>query len=70
MRDKLVKTGHKKGYYRFRAFLFAFLLLAGLGASATLPIYVTYQVSVQAAHAQEEQQEDSSLELPSIAVEE
>lgn len=57
MKDKLVKTGHKKHYYRLRAFAFSLLALVGVGLAGSLPIYVTYQVSISQALAAEEEHE-------------
>ena len=74
MKDKLVKTGHKKAYYRLRAFGIAMAALFGLGVSASLPIFVTYQVSVSATLAQEaeqrKQEEEQSEETPVTEVNE
>ena len=74
MKDKLTKTGHKKAYYRFRAFGIACASLFGLGISASLPIFVTYQVSVNATLAKEaqedSQEETSSEEIYTVEVEE
>ena len=73
MKDKLTKTGHKKAYYRFRAFSIAVASLFGLGVSASLPIFVTYQVSVSGALAKEaevEEESESTEEVYTIEVEE
>lgn len=67
MKDKLVKTGHKKAYYRLRAFGIAMAALFGVAVSASLPIFVTYQVSVSATLAQEaeeKKQEEKTEEVP------
>lgn len=58
MKDKLVKTGHKKAYYRFRAFGISLLALLGVGLSASLPIFVTYQVSMSTVAAEQSKQEE------------
>ena len=54
MKDKLVKTGHKKAYYRFigavKGFGFTLLALAAL----TAPVGIAMGVSAaEAAHAEE-----------------
>jgi len=52
MKDKLVKTGHKKMYYRFRAL--SFVALGFLGASAALaaPIAISVGTNGQPLFAQ------------------
>ena len=64
MKDKLVKTGHKKAYYRFRSFGIALLALLGIGLASSLPVLVTYSVCENAALAKEAEQkeEDASVE--------
>lgn len=50
MKDKLVKTGHKKLYYRLKATLAVFLFVLAVTGAALLPIAISYQVADQ-AHA-------------------
>lgn len=58
MRDKLYKTNRKVGFYRFRAFLVAFLFLGISAAALTLP----YPYVVQAINAyQAEQKEQAEI---------
>lgn len=47
MKDKLVKTGHKKIYYRLRRAFTFFLCSVAVAGLASLPIVITYQVSNQ-----------------------
>ena len=53
MKDKLVKTGHKKAYYRFigalRGFGFSILGLLALAA----PVLIAMEISAQEAKAEE-----------------
>lgn len=53
MIDKLEKNGHKKFYYRFRTALVFLLLGIAIAAVATIPVLVSYRISVMA--------EDNSL---------
>jgi hypothetical protein len=53
MKDKLVKTGHKKLYYRLKATLAVFLFVLAVTGAAMLPIAISYQVADQ-AHAKAE----------------
>ena len=61
MKDKLVKTGHRKPYYRMRAALMAFLLLLGVGSVCATPVLVTYAVS-HATYAQVEESSSAASE--------
>lgn len=73
MKDKLVKTGHKKAYYRLRAFGLSLAALFGIGLSASLPIFVTYEVSVSqtlAKEAEQKQEESETTEETSVEIEE
>ena len=49
MKDKLVRTGHKKLYYRFRALSFALLAFLGSSAAAAMPIAISVGVSQEYA---------------------
>ena len=60
MKDKLVKTGHKKAYYRFRFLAFSLLTLTALSFGASLPVVLTYQASVSATLAEQQKEESSS----------
>ena len=54
MRDKLIRTGHKKAYYRARAFGFALLSLCGASVVAATPVAISYGTSYsQIAKAEE-----------------
>ncbi|MDY6391889.1 MAG: hypothetical protein SPL80_03530 [Bacilli bacterium] len=73
MKDKLVKTGHKKPYYRFIGALrgIGFSLLAVVALASPVAIAMGY--SAQEAHAEETShvapQEESS-DAPSTSTEE
>ena len=47
MKDKLVRTGHKKWYYRFRALSFALIAFLGSSAAAAMPIAISVGVSAE-----------------------
>jgi hypothetical protein len=47
MRDKLVKTGHKKAYYRIKAFFVAFVCALSLTALAAIPIGISYTIAAE-----------------------
>ena len=49
MKDKLIKTGHKKAFYRLRATGLAFLLILGTIALLSLPVIVTYTATSSVA---------------------
>ena len=68
MKDKLVKTGHKKAYYRFRFLAFSLLTLTALSFGASLPVVLTYQASVSATLAanQNEEVEDSTEQAEAV----
>ncbi|MCR5078836.1 MAG: hypothetical protein K6B65_02820 [Bacilli bacterium] len=71
MRDKLVRTGHKKAYYRLRAFGFAVLSLAGASVVAAAPVAISYGTSYsQIANAQENKDEEPVTEVVEESVEE
>ena len=68
MKDKLVKTGHKKAYYRFRFLAFSLLTLTALSFGASLPVVLTYQASVSATLAanQNEEVEESGEQAEAV----
>ena len=52
MKDKLEKTGHRRGYFMFRRLaLFGLLGVALLGVS-TIPVGISYRMAEEAAAAQ------------------
>ena len=53
MKDKLMKYGHKKAYYRFRSFGKAFAFIVALAVGSALPIFVVANASSKPATAQE-----------------
>ncbi len=66
MKDKLVKTHHKKVYYRLRTLLFAFAISVGIVAIGATPIAISFMVAepISASKAPDtlELTEDSSNE--------
>ena len=52
MKDKVVKYGHKKAYYRFRSFGKVFAFIAALAVGSALPIFVVANASSKPATAQ------------------
>lgn len=61
MKDKLVKTGHRRSYYRFRSILIAgSFLLCGAAISA-MPIAITYQMALSGGGAKADVGSESSL---------
>jgi len=62
MRDKLVKTGHRAWYYRFRKIgVFTAFLVAG-GLIAIVPAR-QISIEIQNLHAQQNSEENSHEEL-------
>jgi uncharacterized membrane protein YfhO len=60
MKDKLVKTNHKKFYYETRRFIVASFLCAGIMLSVTLPTYFSMKnAETESMHAEELEQENS-----------
>ena len=49
MKDKLIKTGHKKAFYRLRTTGLAFLFILGTIALLSLPVIVTYTATSSVA---------------------
>jgi len=73
MKDKIVKTGHKKAYYRLRRFGKVSLFFALFAAALATPVLITYSMNAEVTVAentspQEEPSEGSSslLELAKI----
>lgn len=64
MKDKLVKTGHKKNYYRLRYLLRSCIFVVSLLFISSAPIAITY--TVYAVNGKEEtSQTDSTSESSS-----
>jgi hypothetical protein len=53
MKDKLVKTGHKRFFYRLQTTLVAFAFVLVVGLFAAIPIAITYRLAVTNAAAEE-----------------
>ena len=71
MKDKLVKTGHKKAYYRLRRFGKVSLFLVLFAAAFATPVLVTYSMNAEvtvAEHPQEESSSEAEGSLPSFTL--
>ena len=66
MNDKLVKTGHRKGYYKAKSVFVGFLFVLAVFAASATPIAITYAASAKAggADAHEETTSQVSEEEP------
>jgi len=77
VKDKLEKTGHKKGYYMRRGFLKGLALGFALLTVAAIPIGISYKVSVAkidepkaAKHVEETKNQQQEESLPEASIEE
>ncbi|MBR4811627.1 MAG: hypothetical protein IKZ68_00755 [Bacilli bacterium] len=77
MKDKLEKTGHKKGYYMRRGFLRGLALGFALLTVAAIPIGISYKVSAAkidepkaAQHVEETKKQAEEESLPEASIEE
>lgn len=63
MKDKLEKSGHKRGYYRKQLLLKASLIALGFFSLCAIPIGLSYRVA-EVAHAEkyESTSQNSSLQ--------
>lgn len=41
MKEKLYKTNHKRGYYRFRSFLMFSFVVLSVGIAVSVPTYIS-----------------------------
>lgn len=70
MKDKLVKSGHRKYYYSFRRLGKMMFVVAALAVSASVPVLIAYGVSVKETLAEEapkveESSADATVEVSS-----
>ena len=70
MKDKLVKSGHRRHYYAFRRAAKATFAIAALALAASIPVMIAYGVSVaetraEAAKAEEQEESTPILEYTS-----
>lgn len=77
MKDKLEKTGHKKGYYMRRGFLKGLALGFALLTVAAIPIGISYKISVAkldepktVKHLEETKKQQEEESLPKASIEE
>ena len=75
MKDKLVQTGHGKGYYRLKSIFVGFLFLLSVFALSATPVAITYAATAKQGEAEakeeatsevveEDSEEDESLSYP------
>ncbi len=55
MKDKLEKTGHKKGYYRLKAFVTFILFALAIMASGAIPVGISVKLAEAEAEAETSQ---------------
>ena len=60
MKDKLVKSGHRRHYYLFRRAAKGFFIAASLAIIASVPVLIAYGVSVTQTLAEEAPKENSA----------
>lgn len=60
MKDKLEKTGHKKGYYRLKSVLAITIFAVATAALAAIPVGISFKLSEAVA------EENSRLDSSSI----
>jgi hypothetical protein len=53
MKDKLEKTGHKKGYYRLKSLLSIFVCSIAITAAAAIPVGISYKLDAATEHNDE-----------------
>ena len=77
MKDKLEKTGHKKGYYMRRGFLKGLALGFALLTVAAIPIGISYKISVAkldepktVKHLEETKKQQEEESIPEASIEE
>ncbi len=68
MKDKLEKTGHKKGYYRLRAFFRVCFFAALVMAAAVTPVVVTYSIELKAEAETSEVKSSEENHEPLVAL--
>ena len=75
MKDKLVKYGHRKVYYRIKIAIFAFFAFFGVAGALATPIAISFGVATSPTKADEvvevvevEESSEESLE-PSLSEE-
>lgn len=65
-KEKLIKTHHKRAYYRARQFLMAFLIIASAGIAITVPTYISLNIDNEPVNSKAEGlNEDVSEEVDS-----
>lgn len=60
MKDKLEKTGHKKLYYRLKAFLTVVLFALAVFALGAIPVGISFKLAEAQAQADSENSQRSS----------
>lgn len=65
MKDKLVKNGRKKGYYRLRAVALSFGIFSFSLLCLSLPVLITYTSEAKAENQTSQIEEPHSIESES-----
>lgn len=50
MKDKLEKTGHKKGFYRLKSLLSIFVCSIAITAAAAIPVGISFKLDAATEH--------------------
>jgi hypothetical protein len=53
MKDKLEKTGHKKGYYRLKSLLSIFVCSIAITSAAAIPVGISFKLDAATEHNDE-----------------
>jgi uncharacterized membrane protein SpoIIM required for sporulation len=64
MKDKLEKTGHKKLYYRLKAFLTVVLFALAVFALGAIPVGISFKLAEAQAQADSENSQRNSSSNP------
>lgn len=70
MKDKLEKTGHKKGYYRFKGAMSLCAGVIGLSILAAVPIGIAYRAAILQAEEEEISQRNADESVDSTSAKE
>ncbi len=62
MKDKLVQTGHRQGYYKIKSIFVGFLFLLAVFAVSATPVVITYAATVKQGEAEAKEGETSQVE--------
>lgn len=62
MKDKLVQTGHRRGYYKAKSIFVGFLFLLSVFAISATPVAITYAATVKQGAAEAKEEATSEVE--------